>query len=989
MASEGSTFLLSNKQFSNYFVYYHEMVPDGELLSGSRAREFFMLSNLSMEVLSNIWRLSDINEDGMLDAAEFAVALHLTQTCLAGSPLPPSLPPDLLSLIQKVTNPNGYISPSKNNQVLKCQSAFLSFCENVNNKGYLTAEAARYLLTNSQLSKAHLFHIWKLADADKDGRLSFEEFVISMHLIFVAKLDQPLPIHLNNITLLPDEFNLTAKRVAALVSEKPSCRESTPPPSIPMFVVPTEYPYISTVFKSIPPERFKNGKFDSFVGNPFIMNNTASNEQLHSSTSSLHSSHLSHSESAEISRLSSSRHSSVKSLVEERDEPKMLKAESVGIDEESSSKSINSPDVDSSSPQVFSPPPTQSGFPVTPPPRDASPLTKSTPTPPPTITVFSPTHSEGRPPVPPPPMYESKPPPSQSREEDTPPPVPPPPAESDGEEEEEEEEEVDEEAAKAELEEISRASNKFLSENKNREEVPREPYKDPYANAPEMKTASQKGLSAVITDISSTGEAPPTVDPQQNGSQGSQGSQSSLDFLAQLEGLEAEIMNVLDDTNSFDPNAPPPPPENKTKIMPVVQKPSKVDEPDSPFEKKSYTLPSPTKARLGSGGSGSLLLRTERRGSARSSSDSSSEPSPSPRRYTVAASPARKKIATANRNSAILDDLDDMFSAELASIDNLLESKQSEEKKAEERRKKESFDLQLMEKRASETHNLPGLSVSSVEELARKREEESARKLKEWEEEMKQIEETALKKYEEDKKVKLSDEEATRKLEAEWDEMLEQESKNMKEAWVIRAQKLKEREEREKLQEEMRKKMLEEQQKEVTIEEWIKIMEEKKVKDMSPEERVQYEQRKKAWIQRRREKEEKQKREMEEKLQKSREKMVAEIMRVRNVEEEVKQKRLDSDKLRELEEEQLRREAEERKQRVEIAKQRKEEEKMRELEESKSKAKSAIAARWEKQVKGRDAKDYRSTVLSSSPLQTGSTGSREKDRLARRLGNLK
>ena len=61
--------------------------------------------------------------------------------------------------------------------------------------------------------------------------------------------------------------------------------------------------------------------------------------------------------------------------------------------------------------------------------------------------------------------------------------------------------------------------------------------------------------------------------------------------------------------------------------------------------------------------------------------------------------------------------------------------------------------------------------------------------------------------------MKLSDEEATKKLEAEWDEMLEQESKNMKEAWVIRAQKLKEREEREKLQEEMRKKMLEEQQK--------------------------------------------------------------------------------------------------------------------------------------------------------------------------------
>ena len=55
-----------------------------------------------------------------------------------------------------------------------------------------------------------------------------------------------------------------------------------------------------------------------------------------------------------------------------------------------------------------------------------------------------------------------------------------------------------------------------------------------------------------------------------------------------------------------------------------------------------------------------------------------------------------------SRNSALLDDLDDMFTAELASIDNFLESKQSEEKKAEERRKKESIDVKMREKKAME-----------------------------------------------------------------------------------------------------------------------------------------------------------------------------------------------------------------------------------------------------------------------------------------------
>lgn len=59
-------------------------------------------------------------------------------------------------------------------------------------------------------------------------------------------------------------------------------------------------------------------------------------------------------------------------------------------------------------------------------------------------------------------------------------------------------------------------------------------------------------------------------------------------------------------------------------------------------------------------------------------------------------------LSSSSRNSALLDDLDDMFSAELASIDNFLESKQSEEKKAEERRKKESIDVKMREKKAME-----------------------------------------------------------------------------------------------------------------------------------------------------------------------------------------------------------------------------------------------------------------------------------------------
>lgn len=85
-------------------------------------------------------KLADIDEDGQLNPAEFAVALHLTQLALDGLLPPTSLPSSLRSLILKVLAPQEYIPTAKTNQIEKCQSAFLSFCENVSNTGYLSGK---------------------------------------------------------------------------------------------------------------------------------------------------------------------------------------------------------------------------------------------------------------------------------------------------------------------------------------------------------------------------------------------------------------------------------------------------------------------------------------------------------------------------------------------------------------------------------------------------------------------------------------------------------------------------------------------------------------------------------------------------------------------------------------------------------------------------------------------------------------------------------
>lgn len=53
-------------------------------------------SKLPSQALSKIWKLSDIDRDGFLDADEFALAMHLIQIKVDGHDLPPELPAHLV-----------------------------------------------------------------------------------------------------------------------------------------------------------------------------------------------------------------------------------------------------------------------------------------------------------------------------------------------------------------------------------------------------------------------------------------------------------------------------------------------------------------------------------------------------------------------------------------------------------------------------------------------------------------------------------------------------------------------------------------------------------------------------------------------------------------------------------------------------------------------------------------------------------------------------
>merc|ERR1719367_2497266 len=68
--------------------------------------------------------------------------------------------------------------------------------------GFLAAVQARGILLQTGLAQQTLATVWNLADIDKDGKLSVEEFIVAMHLCELGQKGEPLP-DLLPISLVP------------------------------------------------------------------------------------------------------------------------------------------------------------------------------------------------------------------------------------------------------------------------------------------------------------------------------------------------------------------------------------------------------------------------------------------------------------------------------------------------------------------------------------------------------------------------------------------------------------------------------------------------------------------------------------------------------------------------------------------------------------------------------------------------------------------
>nr|XP_006823379.1 PREDICTED: epidermal growth factor receptor substrate 15-like 1-like [Saccoglossus kowalevskii] len=208
------------------------LLPINGLLSGDKCKPVFMNSNLPVDILSKVWDLSDIDNDGYLDKDEFSVAMYLVYRALEKEVIPSTLPlsliplskrkkpgpglvggvavlpsvlPPAASLRRNTPTPpgsTGSVSPSTLSPQLGLKHAHLktpatwvvsaqdkAHYDNIfkrldtDNDGLVTGDEVRQTFLQYCIPQACLAHIWMLCDMKQIGRLNAEQFALALYLL--------------------------------------------------------------------------------------------------------------------------------------------------------------------------------------------------------------------------------------------------------------------------------------------------------------------------------------------------------------------------------------------------------------------------------------------------------------------------------------------------------------------------------------------------------------------------------------------------------------------------------------------------------------------------------------------------------------------------------------------------------------------------------------------------------------------------------------
>ncbi|KYB29743.1 EH domain-containing protein 3 [Tribolium castaneum] len=95
-AGAGEIDWIVNREKAKYDQIFDQIASADGKVTGMAAKSEMVKSKLPNSVLSKIWKLADVDKDGMLDNEEFALAMHLINIKIDGNDLPSELPNHLL-----------------------------------------------------------------------------------------------------------------------------------------------------------------------------------------------------------------------------------------------------------------------------------------------------------------------------------------------------------------------------------------------------------------------------------------------------------------------------------------------------------------------------------------------------------------------------------------------------------------------------------------------------------------------------------------------------------------------------------------------------------------------------------------------------------------------------------------------------------------------------------------------------------------------------
>eukprot|EP01119_Soliformovum_irregulare_P008662 TRINITY_DN21768_c0_g1_i2.p1 TRINITY_DN21768_c0_g1~~TRINITY_DN21768_c0_g1_i2.p1 ORF type:complete len:974 (-),score=344.72 TRINITY_DN21768_c0_g1_i2:188-3109(-) len=252
--------VVSSHDRQNYLNNFKQADADHDgFVTGEEARNLFGKSGLPVPDLAKIWTLADMNKDSKLDAVEFVIAMHLIKSKLAGVAIPESLSPAFISsargeslsrgsstvdfstsplsspALQRASTP-AVVTPPASPAPLAHQSFFnanwgvpadeqekysASFKRAAGAEKSIDGNQARALFLLSKLENNDLAMIWGLSDVDGDSRLSEEEFILAMYLIYQRLKGVPLPVKLPENLIPPSSRKNPAVSAVPAVAGPP------------------------------------------------------------------------------------------------------------------------------------------------------------------------------------------------------------------------------------------------------------------------------------------------------------------------------------------------------------------------------------------------------------------------------------------------------------------------------------------------------------------------------------------------------------------------------------------------------------------------------------------------------------------------------------------------------------------------------------------------------------------------------------------------